>query len=684
MKFQIRKLFALPRSAKVMLQMFLDIVLISVCVQSSFFLRTETFANFTFIDGLQVVALTAVASVILFASIGLYKSVIRYIARDASTIVLVSACSSAAFFAGSCFVFNVALPRSVPIIYVFLLMLMMGGSRLVVRNVYQKIMPDQRTRVAIYGAGEAGKQLAMGLSQNLKYRLIAYIDDNPKLINMRIAGTRVVSRSTAIEVVKNSKVEKVFLALPNATKDQKSSIIEAFKDLNVVLEVIPALEDILEGRLTITNTRPIQIEDILGRAPVVPDSYLMKKNSSSKTILVTGSGGSIGGELCRQLLKQNPKKIVLLDSSEFALYQIHRDLNASIIEAGLDVELTTVLASIQNVDALDSIFETYRFDTVFHAAAYKHVPLVEFNIVEGIKNNVFGTLNVARACCRYGVRSFTLISTDKAVRPTNVMGASKRVAELICQSLAEMKSHQTTISMVRFGNVLGSSGSVIPQFQAQIAAGGPVTVTDPKITRYFMSIAEAAQLVVQASSLAKGGEVFLLDMGEPVNILDIAKHMIGLSGATPKIQEADSPEILSRRKSIPIVFTGLRPGEKLYEELLVSENSQQTDHPRILCEKENLLSDRDLETLLSKVWSAAQENNVEELIQLLSIPEIGFKKSDDIVDNIWTNKAPSNVKSVFSFYQEEGTLLSNDMLFEKQKKSARAKDANFAQEIAGE
>ena len=470
------------------------------------------------------------------------------------------------------------------ILFGFLLAGLMSGTRMVARVA----LPRSGLRVAaprtvvIYGAGTAGVQLASMLEHGHEYRAIAFVDDDASKNRTEVRGLPVYRPAKLAKLVDRHGVSDVLLALPSATRQRRQSIIESLDGLPIHVRTIPALQDVISGASKLDELREVEIEDLLGRDAVPPDLELLDRCVAGRSVLVTGAGGSIGGELCRQILARRPSRLVLFEQSEIALYSIERNLRALALTKGMHIELVAVLGSVLDQPRLERVMRSWRVDTVYHAAAYKHVPIVEENAAEGAINNVFGTLAAVRAARATGVRSFVLISTDKAVNPTNVMGASKRVAELVLQGLASEVPQTTCLSIVRFGNVLGSSGSVVPLFREQIRHGGPLTVTDPRVVRYFMTIPEAAQLVLQAGALGTGGDVFVLDMGEPVRILDLARRMIRLSGLS--VRDEHHPE-----GDIEIIFTGLRPGEKLFEELLIGGDVAPSGHPMIMRARERCL-----------------------------------------------------------------------------------------------
>ena len=511
-----------------------------------------------------------ICGIAIFALLGIYRAIVRSFNEDYLLRILIGTfIQIVALYTIK--KLNVAfIPMSIPLMYGFMLFSYMWWSRAVIRYATLKTFAKKqsRKRVAIYGAGLAGQQIAAALNRSDDYLSVYFIDDKRSLQGQSLSGLKIYSPKKAQAKLGKFGIEEVLLAMPSVGRARKKEIIESFDTADVKIMELPGVTQLVDGQVQVSDIREVDIIDLLGRDPVPPKPELLEKNIKNKVVMVTGAGGSIGSELCRQIVKHQPKMLVLFEMSEFALYSIDRELHAS------DIQIIPVLGSVTNQQKLERIIQEYKVQTVYHAAAYKHVPLVEANPFEGIYNTSIGTQRSVDAAVNQNVETFVLISTDKAVRPTNVMGASKRMAELYCQGLASTNP-KTQISIVRFGNVLGSSGSVVPLFKKQIAKGGPVTVTHPEITRYFMTIPEAAQLVIQAGAMGTGGDVFLLDMGEPVKIVDLAKQMIRLSGFRA-IGENDIGDI-------EIQFTGLRPGEKLYEELLIdAENVEKTDHERIL------------------------------------------------------------------------------------------------------
>lgn len=506
------------------------------------------------------------------------------------------------------------IPRSVPIIFLFFLFIWLWNSRLTIRELLMRLSGRARRRlkddgvydnVVIYGAGEAGRDLLEGLRNSHKYNVVAFVDDDPQLASAYLLGKKIYPAHDLVSLVEELDIAQVFLAIPSISRAQKRQIIDKLSGIAIKIKELPSLEEIADEKVTVSSMRKVDILDVLDRQTVEPDAKLLQMNIKGKCVLVTGAGGSIGSELCRQVIKNKPKCLVLYELSEFALYSIHQELTIKQANtpAYQDIKIVAVIGNVTNESNLLRILNLYNIQTVYHAAAYKHVPMVEHNPFEGVINNTKGTYHCARAAIAANVETFVLISTDKAVRPTNVMGASKRLAELVCQALSQTDS-QTCISMVRFGNVLGSSGSVVPLFTKQIEQGKPITVTHPDVTRYFMTIPEAANLVIQAGAMASGGEVFVLDMGEPVKIVDLAQRMIHLSGFD--IKDAAHPE-----GDIEVIFTGLRAGEKLYEELIIGEdNIESTYHPLIMQAIEHSFPLDELESVLFELNEKQKEFDV--------------------------------------------------------------------------
>jgi FlaA1/EpsC-like NDP-sugar epimerase len=528
-------------------------------------------------------------------------------------------------------------PRTVGIIQPILLLLFVGASRALARvwlgDQYLSILKRaSRPKVLIYGAGTTGRQLAAAMANSHEMQVAGFLDDDDRLHGHVLNGQPIYNPADLDNLATTLNISDVLLAMPSLSRKRRNEILSQIRSAHVAVRTLPSVTDLAQGKVSISDLRELDIDDLLGREPVTPNHILLVKNIVGKVVLVTGAGGSIGSELCRQILAVNPAKLLLIEQSEFALYAIHQELEEKL--AGLDVAtppvLVPLLASVQDDDRMREIMSTWHPDTVYHAAAYKHVPLVEHNPAAGIKNNVLGTLRTAQAAAENGVSDFVLISTDKAVRPTNVMGASKRLAEMALQALAATQAGTgaTKFSMVRFGNVLGSSGSVVPKFRQQIRDGGPITLTHPEVTRYFMTIPEAAQLVIQAGAMAKGGDVFVLDMGQPVKIMDLARRIVELSGLT--VKDEQNPE-----GDIEIAVTGLRPGEKLYEELLIGDNPKPTVHPRIMKAHEEFIPWAEFEAKLTALEMALNVNDVGVIRLMMQQLVAGYIPSDDIVDWVY-------------------------------------------------
>ncbi|WIV51423.1 nucleoside-diphosphate sugar epimerase/dehydratase [Marivivens sp. LCG002] len=641
----LHSLFALTRTEKRIMQILTDSTLIVVCFYAALAVQMASTDALKSPSAVLMLLTVIPLSLAGFVKLGFYRAIVRYMSSKALRTVIYGVGLSALWLFAIGWVFSVGFPMSVVFIYAMLLFMTVGGSRLILRNLYHSLERDARSPVAIYGAGAAGRQLVNALSQSKSYRPVILIDDNPALQNSEIGGLSVISFEQAHGYLKKSNVKTILLALPSLSQASRRAIIERLEGLKVEVKTMPGLSDLIEGRAQISTVRDISIEELLGRDPIPPKAQLMERNIRNKVVLVTGAGGSIGSELCRQILRQNPKKLLLLDSSEYALYSVHDELTGVAQAQSLETTIIPIICSVQNQGRVQTVLSTFKVQTIYHAAAYKHVPLVELNVIEGMRNNIFGTKVIAEAAISAGVESFTLISTDKAVRPTNFMGASKRMAELVCQAYARSQS-RTIFSMVRFGNVLGSSGSVIPRFTEQIKTGGPITVTHKEINRFFMTIPEAAQLVIQASSMAKGGEVFVLDMGEPVKIIDLAQKMARLHGLTPFIEEeglAEQQANLDPSK-IAIRVVGLRPGEKLYEELLIGNDPEGTEHPRIMSARETYLELSVLNQILEELFLACKAFDIEHVRELLQKAPTDFAPVSSISDLVWDKNSKSALK----------------------------------------
>jgi FlaA1/EpsC-like NDP-sugar epimerase len=662
---------ALPRSVKRSMVLALDAALCVLTVWLAYYLRSGEWVS---LAGPPIIAV--VASVVLalpvFITSGLYRAIFRYSGLPAMVAVARAMVLYGIAFAAIFTFWGVeGVPRTVGLIQPMLLLLLVGASRAAARVwlgglYHQQLRKAALPQALIYGAGSAGRQLASAMANSPEIRVVGFLDDDDRLHGHVLNGLPIHNPGDLAEILSVSPITDVLLALPSVSRQRRNDILNTLKPHKVAVRTLPGLSDIATGKVSLSDVRELDIDDLLGREPVKPNGLLLNLNTHHKTVLVTGAGGSIGSELCRQILKTNPKQLLMVEMSEFALYQIHQELQAliagerpsvaapeegaheavdSTLEAQdssqAEIEIVPLLASVCDEVRMHEIMDTWKPHTVYHAAAYKHVPLVEHNPAEGVRNNVWGTRVCAEAAMRHSVRNFVLVSTDKAVRPTNIMGATKRLAEMVLQALAEVNTAvaaqggraptaKTTFSMVRFGNVLGSSGSVVPLFREQIKNGGPITLTHADITRYFMTIPEAAQLVVQAGAMGQGGDVFVLDMGQPVKIIDLARRMVELSGMT--VRDELHPD-----GDIELTVTGLRPGEKLYEELLIGDNPKPTQHPRIMKAHEQFLSWPELEQKLNALSIAMSVNDVPVIRGMLQDLVSGYQPSGEVVD--WVHMA---------------------------------------------
>jgi len=613
----ISRLINLPRRQKLALMVAADMLALPLCFVLALVLRK---GNFDLVQqyGALPPLLTAALTLPVFYLSGLYRSVVRYM--DLKVLWVTGVSLAALLLSTYCLSFlirNEALPRTGLSIYWFIAFAYVVASRLLARSTLRLRPPGSDTdsptkRIAIFGAGEAGFQLAIAMRASSDFTPVCFFDHDASLNNKIVAGLKVHFADTLAEQIERRCVDEVVLALPSASPGRRRQIVDSLRALQIKVRTLPTLLDLVDGRITTQSIRDIKVEDLLGREPVPPEHHLFAKCTHGKTVMVTGAGGSIGSELCRQIATQEPRKLVLFDHSEYALYSIEQELRQSLPH----LRLVAKIGSVCDAEAVESTVQVNGVDTIYHAAAYKHVPLVESNMAEGIRNNVLGTAIVAEFADRYSVETCVLVSTDKAVRPPNVMGASKRIAELVFQAAAARKNTRTVFSMVRFGNVLGSSGSVVPLFRKQIQSGGPLTITHPDVIRYFMLIPEAAQLVIQAGAMARGGEVFVLDMGEPVRIVDLARTMIEMSGLREKT--ANNPH-----GDIEIKVVGLRPGEKLYEELLIGGEVTPSAHERIMCSREHRLAEDELHDKLANLFAACDSRDplkIQTMVQAI-VPE---------------------------------------------------------------
>lgn len=625
----VAPVLALPRAAKRVIALFVDLGLCILTVWLAYYLRLGEFISLSG-NALLAAAVAIAMALPIFVVSGLYRAIFRYSGWPALLAVARAVSIYGILYASIFTAIGISgVPRTVGIIQPILLLLFVGASRALARvwlgDQYQSILRHaSRPKVLIYGAGRAGRQLAAAMANSFEMQVVGFLDDDDRLHGHVLNGLSIYNPEDLPSLVPALNVSDVLLAMPSINRKRRNEILPLIRSAHVSVRTLPSVTELAQGKVNISDLRELDIDDLLGREPVAPNHVLLAKNIVDKVVLVTGAGGSIGSELCRQILSVGPEKLLLIEQSEFALYVIHQELMDKL--ADRKIKLVPLLASVQDDDRMHEIMSTWKPNTVYHAAAYKHVPLVEHNPAEGIKNNVFGTLTAAKAAAENGVSDFVLISTDKAVRPTNIMGASKRLAEMILQALAET-GLGTRFTMVRFGNVLGSSGSVVPKFRQQIRDGGPLTLTHPEITRYFMTIPEAAQLVIQAGAMAmgKGGDVYVLDMGQPVKIMDLARRMIELSGLT--VRDAGNLD-----GDIEIVITGLRPGEKLYEELLIGDNPKTTPHPGVMKAHEDFIAWDSLEQKIKALEVELNANNAGVIHFLMQKLVYGYTPNGEIVD----------------------------------------------------
>ncbi len=635
----------MPRFAKRMVVLCVDASLCIFTVWLSYYLRLGEWIMLSSSGQWQpswAIGLSLAFAIPIFITHGFYRAIFRYTGWSALLTVTRAMAVYGLLYATVIMAISVpGVPRTLGIIQPILLLLAVGASRALARYWLGGMYRDQLKRAAlpkvvIYGAGNTGRQLAAAMSNSHEMRVIGFLDDDDRLHGHVLNGLPIYNPVDLASLTDSLGISVALLALPSISRKRRNEILDQMRPVKVAVRTLPSFNDLAQGRINMSDVRELDIDDLLGREPVTPNHILLSKNIRGKVVLVTGAGGSIGSELCRQALKLNPDRLLLVDMSEHALYSIHTELEQLHItqKAVHDREfksrtclLIPLLASVRDEERMREIMSTWRPDTVYHAAAYKHVPLVEHNPAEGIRNNVFGTLATAKMAAEFDVADFVLISTDKAVRPTNIMGASKRLAEMVLQALAALSTN-TKFSMVRFGNVLGSSGSVVPRFRQQIRDGGPITLTHVEITRYFMTIPEAAQLVIQAGAMARGSDVYVLDMGQPVKIMDLACRMIELSGLT--VRDDENPN-----GDIGIEITGLRPGEKLYEELLIGNNPKPTSHSRIMKAQEDFITWADLEPKLNALEMALNVNDVNVIRLMMQQLVSGYVPNREIVDWVY-------------------------------------------------
>jgi len=645
----INKIIKLSRVNKQLIMLLVDSVLLVSILLASFSIRLG-YWYFPQSDLVWAVFGAPVIASVIFMRFGLYRAVIRYIGFKALWAIVQAVSLYALVWGVIGFMMAVdGIPRSVILINWILSLVAIGGVRVAARvalsnnvefsmfnfKLKSKVKSDTvKKRVLVYGAGDAGVQLVSALENSTEFNPVGFIDDAKELQGNHIRGLNVYSVDGIADVITKLKVDEVLIAMPSASRAKRLDIINTLEPYPVLVRMLPGVAELAEGKVSIGDLREVSIKDLLGRDQVKPNEELLSKNITDKVVVVTGAGGSIGSELCRQIASLKPRALVLYEMSEYNLYKINVEcliLNSKLKEQGKsEIKVVPILGSVNNRARLANVFKKFSVDTIYHAAAYKHVPMVEFNNTEGVDNNVFGTLSCAQVAIDTDVETFVLISTDKAVRPTNTMGATKRSAEMVLQALSA-KQNTTKFTMVRFGNVLGSSGSVIPLFKQQIKAGGPVTVTDKDIIRYFMTISEAVELVIQAGAMGAGGDVFVLDMGKPVRITDLAQKMIRLSGL--EVKDDNNPE-----GDIEIQYTGLRPGEKLYEELLIGDNVSDTENPLIMRAQEDQLFWEELEPMLEQLKTAINKCDHRKLRDILMQIVPGFKPQCEISDLLYSNK----------------------------------------------
>ena len=607
----IEWLFALDRSIKRLLQITYDAFATSIAFFLALILRLETIDFFYMFDTYIGVLISIISTSYILILQGLYNNITRYMSIETAISIAIGSILSCVALLSGIFLLELEIPLSVSFIFGTILCVLLAGIRLFVRYLSQNITTKKRENVAIFGAGAAGIQLMDALRQNPNYSVKLFIDNNPDLDGKNLGGVDIINFNRVKQKFRSINIKTMFIATSFKQGSVRQKVLDIVSDYPIKVKMIPSISKFIDSTFKIDHLKDIKIEDLLGREPVEPNHKLLSKTISNKTVLVTGAGGSIGSELCRQIVVSKPKKLILMDISEFAIYELTEELKGYPYIS--DFDIVPLIGSISDKDLIKKLLNSHAVDTIYHAAAYKHVPLMEQNIMQCINNNVFGTLNIADLSVAAKVKNFILVSTDKAVNPTNFMGVSKRIAEIICQNMSVQKN-DTCFSIVRFGNVLGSSGSVVPLFKTQIEKGGPITLTHHEVTRYFMTIPEAAQLVIQAGSIAQGGDIFVLDMGKSIKILDLAKRMVYLSGKEPVLNSNKT----SKDNEIEIIISGLRPGEKLYEELTYNPNLIGTVHPRINTVKEISMNTDELQSLLKIMKHAIRDYDYQKLFENIS------------------------------------------------------------------
>ena len=621
-----------PRYTKRIIAILIDIGLCIFCTWLAFFLRLEEFVKINDVTTLSV-EISILLAIPIFWLMGLYKTIFRFQGSSIIFTVFVATFVYSLLYFAVIGIYGIqGIPRSIGVIQPILLFLSISATRISIKFLFLSNFKrlKKKFNVLIYGAGSAGRQLLTSLEINPEMKVVGFLDDDTQFHRQIILGQTVYDPLNIDKLIIKKNIDLVLLALPSISRQKRNRIITNLNKHKVIVKTLPSVQDIVEGKVSVSNIKDLTIDDLLNREQVKPNLELLSKNINSKVVMVTGAGGSIGSDLSRQIIKLNPEKLILVELSEFALYKINEDLKY----INKSIKIIPLLINIQNQSKIEHVFNTFNIDTVYHAAAYKHVPLVEENISESVKNNVFGTFILAEAVLKYNVSNFVLISSDKAVRSTNIMGVSKRLAEICAQSLYDNQNKQSKFAIVRFGNVLESSGSVIPKFKKQIKEGGPVTLTHPDVTRYFMTITEASQLVIQAGAMAEKCEVFVLDMGESVKIKDLINKMIKLSGLSIKNDK-------NLDGDIEIKITGLRPGEKLYEELLIGDNPQKTYHEKIQKAQDPFISFSKLKIDLDHLSNLIGENKVKEVKNILSNLVPSYKSNSKIVDHFHEQQSNS-------------------------------------------
>ena len=627
-----KNIINLPRYTKRIIAILIDIGLCIFCTWLAFYLRLEEFVKINNVTTLAV-EISILFAIPIFWLMGLYKTIFRFQGSSIIFTVFVATSVYALLYFAVITIYGIqGIPRSIGIIQPILLFLAISATRISIKFLFLSNFKKSKnkTNVLIYGAGSAGRQLLTSLESNTEMKVVGFLDDDYQFHRQIILGQTVYDPKNIEKLIITKSIDTILLALPSITRQKRNQILNDLNKHRVIVKTLPSIQDIVDGRVSVSDIKDLTIDDLLNREQIKPNLELLSKNITSKVVMVTGGGGSIGSELSRQIIKLNPKKIILIELSEFALYKINEDLK----NINKSINIIPLLINIQNKTKIEQVFNTFNIDTVYHAAAYKHVPLVEENITESVKNNVFGTFILAEAAIKYNISNFVLISSDKAVRSTNIMGATKRLAEICVQSLYNNEDNQSKFAIVRFGNVLESSGSVIPKFKSQIKEGGHVTLTHPDVTRYFMTITEASQLVIQAGAMAEKCEVFVLDMGQSIKIKDLINKMIKLSGLSIKDDK-------NLEGDIEIKITGLRPGEKLYEELLLGDNPQKTYHEKIQKAQDPFIPFNKLKIDLDHLSNLIEENKVEKVKHMLSNLVTSYHSNSEIVDHFYEQQSNS-------------------------------------------